>query len=165
MALNVGIDPGAYTGIAVWCRGKLIETMTVSMPRKTKRATKKHAAVVLSDSDRLLALEQHLDAVLVRLYDSQDGPIDTAVIETFGNHNSRFGAGDMILCAQARAVAVLVANRYSRRVVDVCKYGAPKGEADMLAKVYGKDETNSTPHERDAIHLSMLAGFHEVKQR
>jgi hypothetical protein len=162
MGFKIGVDPGTNTGLAIWEHGKLVDTMTVTMPSKSSPKRMGREVIVRSDSERLIEMERRLDTVFCKIYDSYHGaddPIEVVAVETFENHNSQFGAGRMLLCAQARAVAVLVANKYSKTIVDITKGSAPKTDADMFARVYGVPLDRKHEHERDAVHLSIISGF------
>jgi hypothetical protein len=148
-----------HCGIAIWQNGDLVKTLTVSAPGKKKG----------SDSERLIALKRKLETVFTDLYDAVPGsgnPVAKVAIETFGNHNSRFGASRMILCGQARAIVVAVADSYCEQIIDICKGNSPKEEAELVARQFGLPANTAKPgkqdsmaHERDAVFLGWLCKF------
>jgi hypothetical protein len=154
--IKIGADPGLHTGLAIWCEGQLLKTMTVNAPSKSS-TTKAKGRVVLNDSQRIIALQDKLKAVFLEL--SKDAVIAEIAIETFGNHNSPYGAKAMILCGQARAALSLAARQYCPKVTDINKGRRKKLEADLFARHYGVGMEKVKEHERDAVHISIIAGF------
>jgi len=160
---NISCDPGVNTGIAVWDRyGDLVKTLTVHTPRGMGPKRKDGSRKALSETQRIITLGERLDEVFLDLYESAPSdftPIFMVRIETFGNHNSRFGANRMNLCSQSRAILAWIASRYAVDVDGISKGKAPKSDADWLAKKYGIGMEESKEHERDALHLGILCNF------
>jgi Holliday junction resolvasome RuvABC endonuclease subunit len=154
MPYDIAIDPGLNTGIVLFRRGCFVESLTIcSIPAKYP-ATKTLPERRNSDSIRVIRLHEKLMAFF-----KHHVPFRRVAIESFQHHNSRYGAGKLLLCSQFRAAVVIAVARFGIDVIDVNKGKASKNEADLVAQRYRISMAKSKQHERDALHLAILCGF------